>query len=171
MLPTLPPGATVRASLFAELLHVQQRWCSFPEFLYVQQRCLGDKAIIGDPNPTSLHVSSLNLTLRALLCLNAQGSNPGCFKSQVYALHDENTADRRRYACLLVQVRAVLEEPVCNSLNGKHSWWSTGFAYGVWTGVMRALDIDIQARHALWQCSRFRRLFTAFTQSSHKAAQ
>jgi len=45
----------------------------------------------------------------------------------------------------LVQVRAVLEEPVCNSLNGKHSWWSTGFAYGVWTGVMRALDIDIQA--------------------------
>jgi hypothetical protein len=44
----------------------------------------------------------------------------------------------------LDQVRAVLEEPVCNSLNGKHSWWSTGFAYGVWTGVMRALGIDIQ---------------------------
>ena len=35
---------------------------------------------------------------------------------------------------------------MCNSLNGKHSWWSTGFAYGVWTGVMRALDIEIQAR-------------------------
>ena len=45
----------------------------------------------------------------------------------------------------LDQVRAVLEEPVCNSLNGKHSWWSTGFAYGVWSGVMRALDIEIQA--------------------------
>ena len=45
---------------------------------------------------------------------------------------------------LALQVRAVLEEPVCNSLNGKHSWWSTGFAYGVWNGVMRALGIDIQ---------------------------
>jgi len=51
----------------------------------------------------------------------------------------------------LAQVRAVLEEPVCNSLNGKHSWWSTGFAYGVWTGVMRALDIDIQVSCMLEQ--------------------
>lgn len=44
------------------------------------------------------------------------------------------------------RVRAVLEQPVPNSLNGKQSWWSSGFAYGVWQGVLCSFGIEIQVQ-------------------------
>lgn len=41
-------------------------------------------------------------------------------------------------------VRTILEQPVPNSLNGKHSWWSTGFSYGVWNGVLQSLGLPVE---------------------------
>lgn len=41
---------------------------------------------------------------------------------------------------------AVLEQPVPSLLNGKLSWLSAGLSYGVWQGVLNALDIEIQVR-------------------------
>lgn len=47
---------------------------------------------------------------------------------------------------------AVLEQPVPNRLNGKHSWWSSGLAYGVWQGALHALDVEIQVRRRVITC-------------------
>ncbi len=35
-------------------------------------------------------------------------------------------------------VRAVLEAPAPNALNGKFSWFGCGFAFGVWSGALRS---------------------------------
>ncbi len=47
-------------------------------------------------------------------------------------------------------VRAVLEAPAPNALNGKFSWFGCGFAFGVWSGALRAHGV--QARPALHPC-------------------
>jgi len=35
-------------------------------------------------------------------------------------------------------LRAVLEAPAPNALNGKFSWFGCGFAFGVWSGALRS---------------------------------
>ena len=39
-------------------------------------------------------------------------------------------------------LRAVLEAPTPNALNGKFSWFGCGFAFGVWSGALRAHGVQ-----------------------------
>ena len=39
--------------------------------------------------------------------------------------------------------RILLEVPQPNSLNGKHSWYQTGFSYGVWQGALAAHGFEV----------------------------
>ncbi|KAK9837410.1 hypothetical protein WJX81_000483 [Elliptochloris bilobata] len=39
---------------------------------------------------------------------------------------------------------AVLEAPTPNALNGKFSWFGCGFAFGVWSGALRAHGVQTQ---------------------------
>ena len=41
--------------------------------------------------------------------------------------------------------RILLEVPQPNSLNGKHSWYQTGFSYGVWQGALAAYGFEVGA--------------------------
>ena len=39
--------------------------------------------------------------------------------------------------------RILLEIPQPNSLNGKQSWYQTGFAYGVWQGALASHGFEV----------------------------
>ena len=45
--------------------------------------------------------------------------------------------------------RILLEIPQPNSLNGKHSWYQTGFSYGVWQGALAShgFEVGISFKH------------------------
>lgn len=49
------------------------------------------------------------------------------------------------------RTRILLEVPQPNSLNGKQSWYQTGFAYGVWQGAL--------ASHGFEVCTAFQKGF------------
>lgn len=63
-------------------------------------------------------------------------------------------ADNRVIASLVTEIaaehagagsalpRVILEMPVLNPLNGKFSWYSSGYAYGVWRGVMASHGLE-----------------------------
>lgn len=42
------------------------------------------------------------------------------------------------------EVRAVLEQPVPNRLNGNFSWFSAGYNYGVWKSILISRGIGFQ---------------------------
>lgn len=41
------------------------------------------------------------------------------------------------------QVHVTLEEPTPNAMNGKHSWFGAGFAFGAWNGLLAAQGIPM----------------------------
>ncbi|KAK9815031.1 hypothetical protein WJX73_005445 [Symbiochloris irregularis] len=46
------------------------------------------------------------------------------------------------------QVHACLEEPVCNAISGKFSWFNSGLAYGMWRGALAAHGISVSTVNA-----------------------
>ena len=49
-------------------------------------------------------------------------------------------------------LRAVLEAPTPNALNGKFSWFGCGFAFGVWSGALRAHGVQAWVPRAGGPC-------------------
>ena len=43
------------------------------------------------------------------------------------------------------QIRAVLEHPVPNAINGKWSWFSAGYNSGIWKGVLYSHNIPFES--------------------------
>lgn len=42
------------------------------------------------------------------------------------------------------EIRAVLEQPVPNALNGKWSWFSAGYNSGIWKGVLMSFGVPFE---------------------------
>jgi hypothetical protein len=82
----------------------------------------------------------------------------------VYAWHMHRQPDSKAIASLIKDIaaehggdswglpRVVLEVPQPNTLNGKHSWYSSGFAYGVWHGALASQGFEARCPqpHYLW---------------------
>ena len=52
---------------------------------------------------------------------------------ELAAVHSSNTT------------RILLEIPQPNSMNGKQSWYQTGFSYGVWQGALASHGFEVCA--------------------------
>ena len=51
-----------------------------------------------------------------------------------------------------IEVRAVLEHPVPNALNGKWSWFSAGYNSGIWKGILMSHGIPFETVPArIWK--------------------
>lgn len=42
------------------------------------------------------------------------------------------------------EVHAVLEQPVPNPMNGVYSVFGTAYAYGLWTGMVACLGVEME---------------------------
>ena len=42
------------------------------------------------------------------------------------------------------EIRAILEQPVPNALNGKWSWFSAGYNSGIWKGVLMSFGVPFE---------------------------
>lgn len=50
------------------------------------------------------------------------------------------------------EVRAILEHPIPNALNGKWSWFSSGYNSGIWKGVLLSHGIPFETVSArVWK--------------------
>ncbi len=68
------------------------------------------------------------------------------------------------------EVRAVLEHPMPNALNGKWSWFSAGYNWGIWKGVLLSHGIPFETVSAkVWKTDM--QLIKAGKEGSRELAQ